>query len=271
MDEYTLRRIRREDIPALKRIWMGCFGDPESLVDKFFELLPELGTGIAAVRGGFPVGAAYALTGLELVSRDGESLPCGYIYAVALEEESRGLGMGCALSAAAAEAARKSGAKIICTLPAESSLYDWYEKTIGTKCALRRRSVSLETAANEQCSAVSAAEYSRKREALLNGQAHIRFSERFLEFQQALCAAYGGGLYAVSGGVAAAYPEGDCAVVSELICPPEADRARSAGAVGAALGVRQVLLHEPAVEGEAFIAADSPLLPADCVWNLALD
>lgn len=270
MADFILRETGAEDYAALSGLWQRCFGDPPALIARFFDLLPELGTGVTAEYEGVPVGAAYALTGLSLVSPDGAEKSCGYIYAVAVDEDCRGMGIGAALSVTAAENARKAGAEILCTLPAEDSLYGWYEKLIGVKCALRRGARRCKSAVGAVCQPISAAEYAARREELLRGKAHIRFTEAYLEFQRALCTEYGGGFYAVCGGIAAAYLEEGSALVRELVLPEGADRDSAAGAVAAELGADMAVSYEPCPEGEKFIAADCPL-PPDCRWNLALD
>lgn len=262
MADFTLRETRAEDYAALSALWQQCFGDPPELIERFFTLLPDLGRRVTALYQGRAVGAAYALAGLELLP---EHKSCGYIYAVAVDESCRGLGIGGALSVAAAEDARQAGAEIICTLPAEESLYDWYEKLIGVKYALHRRERRCKAAAGD-CREISAAEYAQRREELLRGRAHIRFPAAYLEFQYELCKCYGGGFFAVGEGIAAAYPEGDTAKICELI---GADKT-AAAAVAARLGAAYALSYEPAAAGERFMACDCSL-PWDCVWNLALD
>lgn len=263
MADFTLRGTLPEDYAALSALWQHCFGDPPELVEKFFSLLPELGRGVTAEYQGRAVGAAYSLTGLELLP---EHKGCGYIYAVAVDDSCRGLGIGGALSVAAAEAARQAGAEVICTLPAEESLYDWYEKLIGVKYVLRRKELICK-AAEGDCREISAEEYAQRREELLRGRAHIRFPAAYLEFQNELCKGYGGGFYAVGDAIAAAYPEGDTAKICELI---GTEKTAAAGAIAAKLGAACALHYEPATDGERFVAIDSAL-PWDCEWNLAMD
>lgn len=262
MADFTLRESRAEDYAALSVLWQRCFGDPPELIEKFFTLLPEMGRAVTAEHQGRVAGAAYALTGLELLPG---KRSCGYIYAVAVDESCRGLGIGGALSIAAAEAARQAGAEIICTLPAEDSLYGWYEKLIGVKYPLRRKELICK-AAKGDCREIGAKEYAERREKLLCEKPHIRFPAAYLSFQCELCKCYGGGFYAVGDWVAAAYPEGDTARIIELIGAEKT----AAAAVAARLGANFALSYQPAADGERFMASDSPM-PRDCEWNLALD
>lgn len=272
MTDFALRPYRPEDIPALAELWRKTFGDGKHLIKEFFRLLPDMGIGVAAIAEGQVVGGAYAVTGLELLEAGKPPVMCGYIYAVAVDESCRGRGIGRALTLRAAELARRRGAELICTLPAEASLYPWYESILGVRRALDRtvRPVKSEAA---PCVRLSAEEYRLRRERLLEGRPHLRLSLPCLSFQQALCEEYGGGLFACGSGIAAAYTDGERSFIRELLCAGEAERARIAAATGAALGVSEVLVYEPARPGEgtAYIAAPPGTVPTDCQWNLSFD
>lgn len=270
MTEYAIREYASGDVPALTALWRRTFGDGERLLADFFRLLPDMGTGVVAEGGGELAGAAYALTGMELVSGAPKAPVCGYIYAVAVDERLRGRGLGGALTRAAAEKARERGAEIICTLPAERPLYGWYESLLGLRCALRRRVERIESAALEPGMELSSTEYMLWRENMLAGRRHLRLSQPSLEFERCLCRENGGGFYAAGSGIAAAYRDGDTGLIRELLCA-DGGRARVAASVGALLGVRDVVLYSPSAEGEEYIAADPALVPPDCVWNLSFD
>ena len=218
------------------------------------------------------MGAAYAVTGLELADAGGKPPVCGYLYAVAVAEEYRRLGLGRALSQAAAERAEARGARLLCTLPAEPSLYGWYERILGLTCALRRERRPVAPAPGEPCMKLSTTEYLLWRENLLRGRPHMRLSAPAMEFQRLLCESCGGGFYACGSGVAAAYWEDGRLLIRALLAPEE-EREAVAAALGAALGAEQVLLFSPARpgEGEPYIAARPGSLPPDCVWNLSFD
>ena len=273
MTEFTIREYEQADIPALTTLWAETFGDSERLIAAFFRLLPDMGNGIVAIREGQVIGAAYAVTGMELAGTGGKPPVCGYIYAVAVRKEHRRLGAGRALTLAAAELAKQRGAAILCTLPAESSLYAWYRDILGVDCALWRKEHSVPSAAFEPCRKLSASEYMLRRENMLTGKPHLRLSHPSLEFQRLLCEEYGGGLYACGSGIAAAYVDGARGILRELIGMDEEKKDRVAASIGAALGVDRVTVCEPAgpQEGRAYIAAPPGTVPPDCAWNLSFD
>lgn len=273
MAEFIIREIRPGDIPALTALWAETFGDSEHLIREFFRLLPDMGGGVAAVRTGEVIGAAYAITGMELAGAGMEAIACGYIYAVAVSKAYRRLGAGRALTLAAAELAKSRGAQIICTLPAEASLYGWYKDILGVDCVLRRKKRLIKSAAIAPCIRLSSTEYMLWRENMLRDKPHLRLSTPALEFQRLLCEAYGGGFFACGPGIAAAYTDGDRGIVRELLSADGRGRDEAAVSIGAALGVRELLLFEPAGrdEGQAYIAAHPGSVPDACVWNLSFD
>lgn len=261
-----IREIRPEDRAALVALWHRVFGDPVSCVEEFFRILPEIGSGVAAIEDSVPIGAAYMITGLTLC--EGEKLRrCGYLYAVAVDPAARGRGLGGALSKAAAELGRARGAELICTLPAEPGLYAWYEKLLGVRCALYRERRELDSRPGPAPQPLGAAEYARRREALLRSRPHLRLSEAAMRLEEANCRAFGGFLCAVGDGIAAAYIDGDTAEIRELLGASEAE----AASIGAALGTKRVRLWLPAASGEPYLASSPADLPENTVWNLAFD
>lgn len=262
---FLIRRYTPADEAALTALWSRCFGDSEELIHGFFALLPELGVGVTAELDGKPAGMAFAICGMTL-SGGGR---CGYIYAVAVDESCRGIGAGAALTRAAADAARSLGAEVICTLPAEASLYPWYEKLISTGFTLYRRRDIIPAGEAHGFVPLSAAEYNDRREALLAGVPHLTVTDACAELLRLLCKAYGGGLFAVDCGVAACYLEDDTCLIRELICP-DALRERNAAALARQLGAVRAELCSPAQGGDSFVALDR-IIPRDTVWNIAFD
>lgn len=270
MNDTSIRRYRAEDIPALTKLWAGTFGDSEALIDAFFRLLPGMGDGLVAERGGAVVGMAWLIDDLWLVRPDGRETRCGYLYAVAVEPCSRGQGAGAALSRAAFALGQERGAELLCTEPAEPGLFAWYEKTLGVSCALRRRRETV-PARRGAPARHDAEAYGERREALLAGRTHLRPGYSALAFAWFLCAEYGGGFYTVGDGIAAAYMEDGRALIRELLAPEGADRQALAAALAAQLGAEEALLFTPDPTGEPYLSAPPGTLPEDTVWGLSFD
>ena len=271
MHDADVRPIRPEDGPALVSLWQRVFGDPAELAEGFLRLLPEMGGGVAALRGGRILAAAYVVTGMSLRLSGGVQERCGYIYAVAAEVESRGLGLGMAVTRAAAALGRELGAERICTLPASAGLYPWYERLIGTSGTLYRRETLLDAAPGPAVLPLSPEEYLLRRETLLQDQPHMVLSPAAMAYEALNCRCYGGGLYAVGGGIGAVYREEDAAVVRELLCPPGEAAEPLAAALGSELELSRARLYRPDEEGLPYLAYQPPALPGDLVWDLALD
>lgn len=271
MPEYAIREYRPGDIPALSRLWQAVFGDAPELIEAFFRLLPDMGSGVLAEQAGQIVGAAYLINGLELAVPGREAKNCGYLYAVAVAPAFRGSGIGAALSQAALELGRKRGAQFFCTQPAESSLFAWYERILGLRCALRRSQQRIPSGGDALSMPLSVTEYKMWREQMLRSRAHLRLSDAALEFEYRLCRICGGGFYAVGDGIAAAYVENGETVVRELLAGEETDLIPLAAALGTLLGTEEVLLCVPALTGDAYLAAEPGVLPQDCVRNLSFE
>ena len=131
---YDIREYKQDDVSAMKSLWCDAFGDLPELVDSFFELLPSMGTGFVAELDGEVFGAAYVLDAF-LHLPDSSTKKLAYIYAVAVDGSVRGHGVGAELTRACMRNAWEYSADICCTLPAEGSLYDWYESRCGLAAA----------------------------------------------------------------------------------------------------------------------------------------
>ena len=250
------REVQRKDRRALVSLWTRVFGDPSEVVEAFLDLLPEMGTGVLIEENDALLGPAYLIDGFTLVSPGAEPRRCGYLYAVAVEEHARGQGLGAEISRAAAAAGRARGAEIICTLPAERSLYAWY-KSVLSLCYVNRRISYLSSLSSlaPRWTSLSAEEYGKRREELLAGRSHVRLSPPALRFQRELCLCYGGGFYAAEDGIFCAYSEENGIwrlpelLVPESSPPPFDD-----------LRATEV----------PYLCSDVPL-PESCVWNLTFD
>ena len=271
MTDLTLREYTPGDVPALSLLWREVFGDPLRMTAEFFALLPDMGSCVVAEREGKLLGAASVLNGFELVTRQKRRPIVGYLYGVMVRESERGKGIGRALTLEAAELARRRESELLCTLPAERSLYGWYHSLLGFECVLHRRRFETGCAPREAVMELSSTEYLHWRDTLLQGRAYLRPSNPTMEFARRFCACYGGGLYACGSGICTACLEGETCVIRELVTRQRQDAPLIAASVGAFLGAKTAVWFEPAREGEAYIAALPGSIPADCVWNLSFD
>jgi len=248
-------KYREEDVPELVTLWSEVFGDDRALPQTFLELLPEMGTGLTARLDGKLIGAAYLLdTCLE-------GRQYGYLYAVAVYESYRGRGVGRTLCRKCRELCDN-----MLILPAEESLYAWYEHMIGTKTALFTRTEQvLPSDGDAFFVKIDAKEYNAMRERLLSGRPHFRFNDAYVRFLQTLCECCGGGLYRSGEGIACGYIDGGTLLIRECLGFSETP------ALCSKLGCDNALVRIPASDGEAYIIADPINFARNTVFNLSLD
>lgn len=254
-EDIIIRLCKAEDIPVLTEIWQEAFGDDKELIEKFYTLLPGMGKGFVAEKSGKVIGM------LHILDADYEDKSIGYVYAVAVKKEYRRRGIGRALC----QAARAMDYDIIATLPAEKSLYAWYEKVLGTKPALYGKHEKIFPGEGKPYYPLKADEYGYLRESLLRGKAHIRFPDNYLIFQHEICRAYGGGMYSAPGGLACGYMDDNMFYVKEAL-----GDVSFLPALCADLGASYAITRTADPCGEPFIAAQGDF-PVECEWNLALD
>ena len=271
MTAYCIREYRPGDRAALTALWRQVFGDPEEVVAAFFDALPRMGIGAVAEAEGRPVGAAYVLDALAVVDAAGRERRCGYLYAVAVDPEHRHQGLGAKLSQEAASLSLSRGTTFICTLPAEPSLYAWYEEILGLGCALHRKQHAVTARPVWPVEQLCPGDYLARREALLAGVPHLRPAPAVMDFAGQFYTLIGGGLYACGGGLCAVYADNGRVLIRELIAPAGVAAADVAAALCAALGCQEGQYVLPDSEGEPYLSAPPGILPADCVWNLSFD
>ena len=134
----------KEDIPQLKKIWTACFGDEAAYQDLFFHnrFCPE--NTVLWRENGIPVAMAHLLP-YHMMDETKESHLCYYVYAVATSPEFQGKGISTKLLTYAKEIAQERGAAALSLVPAEPSLFDFYQKRgYHTEYYVKQLSVSQE-------------------------------------------------------------------------------------------------------------------------------
>ncbi|MDO4816005.1 MAG: GNAT family N-acetyltransferase [Bacillota bacterium] len=251
-ERVSIREYRASDVPALIELWNEVFYDEKSLIKRFFELLPQFGCGYVAAAGGKVIGMAYVLN-LAI-----EQEKFGYVYAVAVSEEYRSKGIGSALMAYC----RKNHQRL-CTFPASTALYSWYEKTLGMTYRSHCRYDKIAPEASDGAIRIlSAEEYAARRSEY---KPEVRYPMEWYEYQRTLCRTYGGGMFAYGKSIACGYLENGVLRITECLgstdfIPMLCHR----------LGADYAEVRRLSFEGSSFICANSPI--ADTLdFGLALD
>lgn len=250
----TINAPRREDLPALRRIWQEAFGDDDTFLDRFFT------TGYSPRR----------CRALYLQDRPAAVLywfDCflgeakfAYLYAVATDEAFRGRGLCRALIADTHRHLQDAGYRGAALVPGEVSLFSFYEK-LGYRpfCPMTRVTVSAgETPV--RLNALTAEAFSQQRQtflipgALVQTGDTVAFLSSFSRFYSC-----GQALMCVS-------KEGDTAHFQEYLGDP----AQLPGVI-AALGVSAASVCLPGKDNRAMYYPFSPDCPAPTYLGIALD
>ena len=236
----AVRPAQPDELPRLKALWQRVFGDEAAFVELFYKRLLPCSTALAAERDGEAAGAAYIVKGFALVLPDGAALPCDYIYAVAVDEAARGLGLGKALSLEAARLCER-GKRLSCLVPASESLFDFYARCAGYVPAFTVCEGEAPAEGACEASPLSPAEYLRAREEALEGRGHLRLSPEVMDFCEAALRMEGGGFFRLTlpdgaSALAAAEKTEEALLLKELLCPP-GQEAAFAAAFAARMGL----------------------------------
>ncbi len=252
MERMIIKQYSKNEIPRLIELWHTAFGDDEKLVSRFFELLPEMGTAYVAEYGDRIIGMTSVLAAVI------EGKRCGYVYAVAVDETYRGKGVGTELMRYCRERFPR-----LCTLPASSGLYAWYESNLGTD-KLSRCTYEEKEAKHTDCDIknLSGAEYAAMRSEFKQNTA---FPLAWYEYERELCRAYGGGMFRCGRSIACGYLDDGVLYVKECLgnddfIPELCER----------LGAKKAIVRSSFHAGEPFIAANFTL-PEKLDMSIALD
>lgn len=194
-----VRISTREDISTQRALWKLAFGDSDGYIDNFYQHYYRPERMLVLEREG-RVLSMTAWFDTELVLPGGESFRAAYLYAVATHPDHRGEGLAGQLLAGADDCFRTWGIPAVTTVPAQPSLHRFFGANGFRECFVHA-SCRLEQAGEAEgepleLERVTAAQYGELREQLLAGQAHIRFPEDALVYQENCCQLSGGGLYA---------------------------------------------------------------------------
>lgn len=231
--------------PALRALFTQAFGD-----EVFTELFFRLGYGpercICAVSGEEVLAAAHWFD----CTLEGKK--AAYLYGIAAFEHCRGRGIGTRLIEATVEALKRRGYGAIFLVPAEKSLFSYYER-LGFRTVGTVKEQTVTAAAPLPLRRLTAAEYAQLRRRLLPAPSLI---------QEGPCLALLDGyaqFYATDRSIAA--------VSEDMVWEFLGDEAQAPGLI-AALGLPSATVRSPG-PGRDFAMA--PEGTGECYLGLALD
>lgn len=222
MTDYTIRLWKPEDKPEMKALWELAFGDDGAFIDAFYAAFLKKDTCLVAECDGKIVSAMYIIESFRLYPYRKNVLTAGYTYALATLPEYRGRGIGREVyKAATAKVLEKHDMALV--LPAEESLYPFYENATGAKpvSIMREARFTAEEIAEIKASPaarIPAFQYAGIREAMMSGMPHVSCTDEMVDFMEDYWEP-NGDFFLSEDGIAAVDILGDTCRITELLCP----------------------------------------------------
>lgn len=224
---HILRLATPWDASALKEIWAEVFGDPQEIIDEFFNRFYSSCESLIMEDNGFPASAAHLLPIGSFVDHEGNEHSCAACYAVATKEDYRNQGYASDVVLNSARQGLTRGLEFVTACPAREDLISFYSKK-GFRVAFSVREAEYEISElavpeDGMSAAIGAEDYSAAREIMLADRPHISFYDELISYQEYLCKFGGGELLLLkcgdARGCAAVERDGDTLIVKELLMP----------------------------------------------------
>jgi GNAT superfamily N-acetyltransferase len=245
MTDYTIRSWQSQDKEALRALWQVAFGDDPSYIDSFFEtFLTSENACVVAEVDGQVVSAMYIIPGYTLYPYRKNTLSGAYTYALATLPAYRGQGIGKAVYQAANQRALAQ-ADVACVLPAEQSLYPFYEAAAGAAPLsyvkeARFTREELKGLPAGMAARIPALKYAGMREMLLGGMPHVTFPTELFELMEGS----GADFFVLEGGIAATETtDGVCHVIELL--DPNTDNMKSIASIAKWCAAQEYIVRTP--------------------------
>lgn len=223
-----IRPARREEIQREKELWKLAFGDDDAYIDYFYAHRNAEEDTLVLLDDG-KLDTMVALFPVTLRLPDGTSASSAYIYALATHPDARKKGFGRFILSYVDFYLKEKGLDCVTILPAEASLHRFFATTGFSECFSTRKVELLQYMAGtpgqgDVVEEISAAEYNRIREELLDGTFHIAYDAGVVEYQRGLSRMSNSGLCrlvvsGVEGCAAAEYFDEATVLVKELLIP----------------------------------------------------
>ena len=175
------RPSRREDLPRLRQLWKDCFGDTDAFLDRFFS------TAYAPERSAVLTEDARLAGGAYWFDCFLADKKLAYVYAVAIDPNRQGMGLGTTLMEAIHCRLRTAGYAGVLLVPGSEGLRRYYERFGYRTCSFRPTEVSLPA-----LTPITAEEYAALRRSLLPSNGVVQEAEN-VAFLSALADFYRGG------------------------------------------------------------------------------
>ncbi len=197
-----------DEYDTLKALWLKCFDDTPSAVDRFFETAVTPENTVAVFSGSTAVSVLYMIE--STVKNNGENYKALYIYAVCTHPDFRGRGLMKRCFDFLFEVSKKRGVDYLFLVPASESLFKMY-RGLGFKKGFyysKNKAYSKDfTSENKTCEALSFEDYINIRNsfteinlATLGEKGFNAFVSPNGETVRAVKAGDGYGVYEVEGG-----------------------------------------------------------------------
>jgi len=249
MTDYTIRLWQPEDKPRMKALWEDAFGDDGEFIDTFYRCFLKKDTCLVAECDGKVVSAMYILDDFRVYPYRKNVLKAGYAYALATDPEYQGRGIGKAVYKAVTEKILETH-DIAFVLPAEESLYPFYEQAAGAKPMTIMREArftpeDLRDVERVPAARIPAFQYAGMREMFMNGLPHAACTEPFIDFMEEYVEADHGDFFLTEHGIAAVETVGDTCRISELLCPDTDGMAAIAGVAAYYRDAEEYIVRSP--------------------------
>jgi N-acetylglutamate synthase-like GNAT family acetyltransferase len=226
----TIRPSTPEEVPQQKELWKRCFGDSSTYVDNFYRRIctPDQ---VLVVEEDGEINSMAAMLPTTFALPDGQSVPVGYVYALATNPYIQGKGHARQLLRYADDYLQSKGMKALTLVPASPSLHRFFEAVGLEECfATRKIEVMASSLTGEvgdgTLTPILPQEYNRIREECLAGTLHIRYPDSLIQLQQFGSHLSNGDLYRLDiggsvGCVAIEYVQSRRLLMKELLIAPE--------------------------------------------------
>ncbi|MGI5978260.1 MAG: GNAT family N-acetyltransferase [Oscillospiraceae bacterium] len=119
-----IERATREQVPELRALWQGAFGDGEAYLDQFFARVFVPDNTLVWLENGHVVSVLYILP--YIIPNGEENLRAAYLYALATEPAWRGRKIMSRLIEASFDLCAARGYALSILVPAKDSLFGFY-------------------------------------------------------------------------------------------------------------------------------------------------